>query len=384
MHKNILFQLLLLSMFSLMLMRCGSNPDQDKQDTNSDSTQVDSTKKSSDSKKGKGDDSKKEEEAIPVEVVEVGRGNISNYILLSSNLETETMADVYARMQGIVEKIYVEEGQYVTKGQIMVSLEAREYELAEKKANINYQQQLGIYKRLDVMFQESLLSKEEFENAKYTLQAAEVQWKEAKLNLDFMRIKAPISGRVGYRSVKLGQRIQPTDKIFSVVDNAQVIAVVYVPEKNLDDLKIGQEAKVFSDYLEGQTFKSWIKRISPVVDPASGTFKVTLGVKNAGDRLRPGMFVNTHIILNTHKNVILIPKTALIYENQYLNVFVVRDSLAHKIRLDTGYEDNEKIESLNGIEEGEKIIVIGQAGMKDKVKVDVVSERQNSFATKND
>jgi len=384
MRKDISFQLILIGLFSFMLMYCGSNQDHAKQEMNADSSQVDSTKKSDTDNKEKSSEDKKEEETVPVEVVEVGRGDISNYILLSSNLETETMADVYARMQGIVEKIYVEEGQNVTKGQTMVSLEAREYELAEKKANINYQQQLGIYKRLEAMFQESLLSKEEFENAKYTLQAAEVQWKEAKLSLDYMRIKAPISGRVGDRTVKLGQRIQPTDKIFSVVDNAQVIAVVYVPEKNLDDLKIGQEARIFSDYLEGKTFKSWIKRISPVVDPASGTFKVTLGVKNIGDRLRPGMFVNTHIILNTHKNVILIPKTALIYENQYLNVFVVRDSLAHKIRLETGYEDNEKIESLTGIDEGEKIIVIGQAGMKDKVKVDVVSERKNSFATKKD
>ena len=383
MRKNIFTQILILSIVSVLLTYCGSKPDQETKVNSADSTQVDSTKQMDG--EGKGDEAEKKEEieAIPVEVIEVGRGDISNYILLSSNLETETMADVYARMQGIVEKISKEEGQIVAKGEVLLELEATQYALAEEKARLEYLRQESTFKRLETMYKESLLSSEEFENAKYTLEAAEVQWDEAKLNLDYMKIRAPISGRVGERIAKIGQRIQPTDKIFSVIDNSQVIAVVYVPEKNLDDLKIGQKAKVFSDYLQDRTFKSWIKRISPVVDPASGTFKVTLGVENIDNKLRPGMFVNTHIILNTHKDVILIPKTAIVYENQFLNVFVVRDSLAHKVRLQPGYEDNEKIESLDGIESGEKIIVIGQAGMKDKAKVDIVTERTSPLAATN-
>jgi membrane fusion protein (multidrug efflux system) len=122
-------------------------------------------------------------------------------------------------------------------------------------------------------------------------------------------------------------------------------------------------------------FPAWIKRISPVVDPQSGTFKVTLGVKNENQMLRPGMFVNAHIITDTHKNVLLIPKTAVVYENQYMNVYVVRDSIARKIQLNAGYEDSDKIEALDGINEGDKIIIVGQAGMKDKTKVNVVFNR---------
>ena len=72
-----------------------------------------------------------------MEITRIAKGSISNFILLSSNLETEIMADVYARIQGIVEKIYKEEGQYVRSGETLLSLEAEEYELAERKARIN-------------------------------------------------------------------------------------------------------------------------------------------------------------------------------------------------------------------------------------------------------
>ena len=266
----------------------------------------------------------------------------------------------------------------------MLSLEAKEYELAEQRAQVEYQQQLANYKRLEAMHDKKLLSDDEFEKAKFTMQGARIQWDEAKLNLDYTQIKSPISGRVGERLTKRGARIQPTDKLFSVVDNSQVIAVVYVPEKHLNKLKIGQEALIYSENLKDKKFDGWIKRISPVVDPASGTFKVTVGVRNLNNALRPGMFVNVEIITETHNDVVLIPKTAIVYENEYMNIFVVRDSVAHKIRIEPGYEDNEKIESMKDVEEGEQIIVIGQAGMKDKTRVNVVTVKENILNTKLD
>ncbi|RLD12297.1 hypothetical protein DRI50_09245 [candidate division KSB1 bacterium] len=320
------------------------------------------------------------EERIPVEVMPVMRGDISKYLLLSSNLETEVMADVYSRIQGIVDSIFKEEGQYVKKGDVMLTLEAKEYELSEQKARVEYEQQLRNFQRLEKMHQKNLLSDEEYEKAKYQLKAVEIAWNEAKLKLDFTKVRSPISGRVGQRLAKIGERIQPTDKLFSVVDNSQVIAVVYVPEKNMNEVKIGQKAYVTSDYFKDEKFDGWIKRISPVVDPSSGTFKVTVGVRNRSAKLRPGMFVNVHIVLDTHKNVILVPKNAVVYENENMFAYVVRDSVAHKIRLHTDYEDNEKVEVLEGIEEGEPIIVVGQAGMKDQTPVRIVNVRENTLA----
>ncbi len=383
MRKSVTINLIILTIFVFLFSSCGQ-PGSEKNNAESekDSTKIesDSLNKEDSMSKGEKDQKPGDEDLIPVEVTTVTLGNISDFILLSSNLETEVMADVFARIQGIVEKIHKEEGDYVEKGQILLTLEAREYVLAEERANVEYQQQLSNYKRLEAMHAKNLLSDDEFERARYTMESARIAWEEAKLNLDYTHIKSPISGHIGERSAKIGERIQPTDRLFSVVNNSQVIAVVYVPEKSLNKLEIGQKALINSDNLGDEVFEGWVKRISPVVDPASGTFKVTVGVKNREDRLRPGMFVNVELIIETRMNAVLIPKTAVVYENEYMNVYVVRDTVAYKIRLQPGFEDNQKVQSLAEINEGDQIIVVGQSGMKDKTRVKIVSEREIAFS----
>jgi len=359
-----------------ILASCGGEGTaQNKSDeAKNDSTAADSTKDNEEKKKEKVSD------LIPVEVTAVGTGEISSFILLSSNLETEVQADVYARAQGVVEKILTEEGRYIAKDSVMLKLEAREYEIAVNKARVEYEKQLSIYNRQQVMFDEKLLSQEEFDQVKYTMESAKYTLEDAQLRLDYMSITSPISGWVGERLTKIGARVQPSDKLFSVVNKTQVIAVVYVPEKNINELKMSQPAIVTSENLKGEPFEARIKRISPVVDPSSGTFKVTVGVKNRDQKLKPGMFVNVHLIIDTHKEATLVPKTAVVYENEYMNVFVVRDSIATKIRLEPGFQDSEKIEALNDtLLPDDKVIVVGQSGMKDKTKVRIVAERENKI-----
>jgi len=290
------------------------------------------------------------------------------------------MTDIYSRVQGIVDKIYVQEGDKVRKNQVLLELEGEEYRLAEERAHLNYLQQEADYQRFKSMYEKDLLSKEEFEKARFTTEGLNVDWKQAQLNFSYTKIKSPISGVVGDRVIKIGDRIQPTDKLFNVINTDEMIAVVYTPEKELGNVRKDQTAYITSDNISDRRFTGWIKRVSPVVDPQSGTFKVTIGVKNVDNQLRAGMFVNAHIVIDTHEEAVLIPKTAIVYENEMMNVFVVRDSIAHKIALNVGFQDHEKVESLSEIEDGDKVIVVGQAGLKDQTKVKIVSERKIDFA----
>ena len=180
---------------------------------------------------------------------------------------------------------------------------------------------------------------------------------------------------IGERLVRVGDRVQPANKLFSVVNTEEIIAVIHVPEKEIGRIVRGQEAFIMSDHLPGHQFTGKVKRVSPVVDPASGTFKVTIGIRNKSNDLRPGMFINVHVITETHLDAVLVPKTAIVYENESMNVFVVRDSVAHKTELKHGFQNYEFVESLEGLKPNDKIIVVGQSGLKDKTKVKVVSER---------
>jgi membrane fusion protein (multidrug efflux system) len=358
---------------SLLLNSCGDGSARENGSGSADSTAVDSSQ---------GDNKKdgRTADLIPVEVATIEKGTISDYILLSTNLETEKMADIYSRVQGLVERNRAEEGDLVKKGQVLMDLEADEHKLAEEKARLTYLKQKSDFDRMEAMYQQNLLSIEEFETAKFSLQGLEVDWKQAQLNLSYTRITTPITGVVGDRLRKQGDRIQPSDKLFTVINTDEMIAIVYAPEKEMGIVKKNQLAYILSDHLAGEQFEGWIKRVSPVVDPQSGTFKITVGVKNRKGKLRSGMFVNTHIITDTHDDAILIPKRAIVYENEQMSVFVVRDSLAIKINLRVGFQDHEMVEALEGIEEGDQIIVVGQAGLKDKTKVRVVNMLNKDLA----
>lgn len=380
--------LMLVLFLALFNIYCGDSDAGDKVNdkAGNDSTQVaenDSTKANAGVEEQNDKKSKSDQEAIPVEVTTITRGVISDYILLSTNLETEKMTDVYSRVQGHISKINVQEGDKVQKNQVLVELEGEEYRLAEERAKLNYLQQKSDFDRLEAMFNKDLLSKEEFEKARFATEGLKVDWEQAQLNYSYTKIKSPISGVIGDRLIKMGDRVQLSNKLFTVINTEEMIAVVYAPEKELDNIRSNQVAYISSDNIPNERFTGWIKRVSPVVDPQSGTFKVTIGVKNTKNKLRAGMFVNAHIVVDTHENAVLIPKTAIVYENEMMNVFVVKDSIAHKVLLNNGFQDHEKVECLSGIEAGDKIIVVGQAGLKDQTKVKIVSERKIEFAMRN-
>lgn len=375
--KNLSLWVIIVLFISIANYNCSNSEAQGESENKNDSTKVENKKENKEDKTNK-----EKNDLIPVEITEIKMGTISDYILLSTNLETEEQTNIYSRIQGIVKKIHFDEGDYIKAGSVLMELEADEYVLAEKRAQLNYQKQKADFDRLKSMFNEDLLSKEEFEQARYATEGLEVDWEQAKLNLSYTKITSPISGVIGERLRKPGDRIQPTDKLFSVINTDEMIAVVYVPEKEVGNVLKNQVAYITSDNLKDRQFVGWIKRVSPVVDPLSGTFKVTIGVKNKENILRAGMFVNAYIITDTHEDAILIPKTAIVYENEGMKVFVVKDSVAHKITLEVGFQDHEKVESLSEIKEGDKVIVVGQAGLKDKTKVKIVSVRENTIAVK--
>jgi len=242
---------LLLIFLSFIYLSCSETNGKDDTENSTDSTKVESKNENESEKE-------KDLELIPVEVTEIKKGSISNFILLSTNLETESQTDVFPRIQGIIKKINHDEGDYVKSGQTLMELEADEYVLSEQRAKLNYKKQEADFERLKAMYSEDLLSKEEFEQARFSTEGLKVDWEQAKLNLSYTRIKSPISGVIGDRFRKTGDRIQPADRLFSVINTNEMIAVVYVPEKEISRVKKGQTAYITSDNLKNERFTGWL------------------------------------------------------------------------------------------------------------------------------
>ncbi len=342
-----------------------------------DSTKVDSTKVAKNRKRQKPTPKAKNQkprvaEGVPVKVSVVGTGKISQHVLYSATVEAEETVDIYARGSGLVRRVLVEEGAQVREGQVMIELVDDELKLNEAEAKLAFQKQENQLRRKEELFNRQLLAKEEYEDLKINVEQSKIRWERAQLSLDYAHVRAPVSGVISKRSVKLGDRIGASTKLYEMVNLSRLIAYVHVPGQGMHNLAIGQPALVTTDFLPGTNFQGKILRISPVVDPGSGTFKVTLELKSKKQLLRPGMFINAHIVTATHPRAVLVPKRAVVYDDGLPHLFVVSDSTVNKVRFEMGFDDTEFVEVLAGVKKGDQIVVVGQNGLKDKAKVRII------------
>jgi membrane fusion protein (multidrug efflux system) len=149
---------------------------------------------------------------------------------------------------------------------------------------------------------------------------------------------------------------------------------VYVPEKHLQQLRPGQVARINAPSLGGEGYIGSIMRISPVVDPRSGTVKVTVAL-GWQPGLRPGLYVDVDLVTAVHQDALLVPKRALVYDNDRMFVFRLqndeetKERRAERVMIEPVLTDKAFIEPLEGLEPGDQVIIAGQAGLKDGVLV---------------
>lgn len=312
-------------------------------------------------------------DSVPVETATAMRGDISSYLMFSSTIATEAAVEIHPEISGRVEEVLAEEGDLVKAGQILVRLDDEQALIEARESEVELDHLEGGYKRTEEMFRRKLISIQEHEDKLYQLEQARLRRQRAKLALDYTQIRAPFSGVLTTRTVQVGARVAPGGKLFDLVKLDDLIARVHVPGQYLREVRVMQQASIESDFLPDMAFEGYVKRISPVVDPQSGTFKVTLGVKDRWEHLRPGIFVTARIVTDTHESTVLVPKEAIVYDGGDRYVFVVLDSTAHRVKLEAGFENARYIEALTNISDSTQVIVVGQNGLKDQARIRIVA-----------
>lgn len=324
--------------------------------------------------KGFGQGDQRKEEAVPVEVVTLSRGPIEAVLRLSSNLEAERAVTVYAQAPRLVRQLLVEEGDPVKKGQLLVRLQDEEQRLALQKAESQYRQAKEEFDRQQKLYEQQLVAEQVYIDAHHALDQAKVAYDEAKQALSYTEVRAPISGIVTERLVNLGDSVTVNQALFKIVDFDSIVARVYVPEKDLRRLAVGQPARIFASALGEKPLAGKVLRISPVVDPKTGTIKVTVAVPNQPG-LRPGLFVDVELVTDVHPDAILIPKRALVYDNDQVFAFRVgKDHRAHRVEVKILLQTADTVEPAGGFAPGDVLVVAGQAGLKDGTLVRLPGE----------
>lgn len=313
--------------------------------------------------------------SIPVEVAALKIGAISSNYETTAVLEAKEEAYVVARANGIVEHIYVEEGDYVEKGQPLAKLEQERYQLSVTRAKADLR---GIQKELDKInkvYNQKLVSDDTFDKLSAQHESAKATLKLAELDLSETTIRAPISGFIAERNAKVGNLTESfqRERMFYIVEQKQLYGIVHLPEKELSRVHKEQVASLSVTALGNQEVKAFVERISPVIDSETGTFKVTLRVPNEENHLKAGMFSKVKLNYDTHDNATLLPRKALLHIDDQINVFIVKDGIATKVPVTIGYQEGQYVEITEGLEGSEKVVITGHHNLKDQANVEVVN-----------
>jgi membrane fusion protein (multidrug efflux system) len=228
------------------------------------------------------------------------------------------------------------------------------------------------YNRQLELSQKGLVAKGTAENAKFDLDALRAAYDSGRLELSYTDIRAPIDGVVSARYIKLGNTIAQNAPTFRVTDLDPLVAYVHIPEKEFRKLAPQQTAEIVVDALGGERFAGAISRISPTVDPKTGTFRARVEVPDPSRRLKPGMFGRVNIVYERREDALQLPRAAIVDADGEQSVFVIEDGKAAQRPVRTGLASNGWVEVVEGLDGTEKVVVVGQGGLKTGTAVKVV------------
>ncbi len=331
-------------------------------------------------KDGEGEDGEDEdeEEAVPVAIAELGKGRIEAVLRFSTNLEAERQVQVLAESSREVTALLVEEGDTVRRGAVLIRLEDDEQRTEVERIEGQIERAGRELERNENLFDQQLISEQELNDKRYDVEQLELALSDAKRELSYTEVRAPISGTITQRLVKVGDHITVNQHLFDIIDFSSIVARVYVPEKELVRLETGQVARLSAQALGDQERYGAIDRIAPVVDSRSGTVKVTVAIPEE-EGLRPGMYVSVDLVTEVHDEALLVPKRALVYDDDQLFVFrMVSEDRVERLLIQPVLEDRENIEPAGLLNAGDRIVVAGQAGLKDGSLVREVQARMEA------
>ena len=351
------------------------------------------------------------DEVVPVELAEAGRGSISSYLSSTANLRARRDVEVTTQVDGVVEELLVEEGDFVKRGQLLCRLDDRELQInltlhrqqlaqaklqlekskiQQEKTAVQIENTKAELARKETAFAEQLVSEQEVDQLRYTLEEQEhdervaasnvrelghrveeleAQIDQGELQISRTKALAPFTGYITERRVELGQTVRSLERLFRLASFSPLYAEVHLSEQDTHQIQPGQKATVvLGADARGRT-GGRVLRISPVVDESTGTVKVTVELSAGTRDFRPGAFVRVDIETDTHVNAVLIPKRAIIEEDGEHYVFTTQGETAQRRKVELGYENEAEVEVRGGVSAGENVVVAGQGNLKEGSKI---------------
>ena len=338
------------------------------------------------------------DQPLPVVVATARNGDLPVYFNGLGTVTAFNTVTVRSRVDGQIVKINFTEGQYVKEGDSLIEIDPRPFQVQKEQAEgqlAKDQAQLKDaqidYERYQMLFKEGVIAKQQLDTQQAmvgqfegAIKADVAQIDNAKLQITYSHITAPISGRVGLRLVDIGNIVHATDTNgLVVITQLQPIAVLFsLPQDQLPQVMARMRtgaplvAEAYDRDNSDKIATGKLLTIDNQIDTATGTYKLKAVFDNSRNELFPNQFVNMHLLVQTEKNVIIVPTTAVLHGPKGAYVFAVaQDNTVkmHEVKLAHSTGDLTGLSS--GLAPGEVVVIDGQDKLQDGSKIDPRASR---------
>ena len=303
-----------------------------------------------------------------VSVAQVFVREVPQEAVYTSTVQAYVKNNIAPQMAGRITKINVEIGDFVKEGQVLAEIDKAQL----LQAQLQLQNQEVELQRLKSLYEEGGLSQSDYD-------AIQLQYNVLKTQVDNLlentTLRSPINGVVSARNYDVGDMYAMSMPIFTVEQIVPVKLLIGVSETDYSKVKKGDSVTVTADAIPDKTFYGKVNRIYPTVDPATRTFTVEVKIDNTYKTLRPGMFARATVNFGSNNNVV-IPDVAVVKQQgsgeRFVYVLNEDNTVTYK-KVVLGRRMGAEYEVLEGLQDGDKIVIGGQIRLKDGVKV-IVNE----------
>ncbi|TSA19973.1 efflux RND transporter periplasmic adaptor subunit [bacterium] len=309
---------------------------------------------------------------LPVTVAQVAKEKLSESVSLVGTITANNDVAIVAETQGKVTRVLANIGDYVQAGSTIVEVDDELKRAAYATAEVNYEKARKDVERYESLIKDGSVSDTQLEGARLAFKSVEAQYIVARRQYNDAKIKTPISGVVSARPVDVGTMIQNNNTVANVVDISKLKVKLNVSEQDAFRINVGDEVDVTTDVYPGVTFQGKVSTISSKGDEAH-TYPVEVVLANsARNPLKAGMFGRVSLISVKDHESVTIPRQALVGSTRKPQLYVVENGIARLRDIVVGPQVGTNLEVLNGIGEGETIVLSGQNNLKDSVAVTVL------------
>jgi membrane fusion protein (multidrug efflux system) len=309
---------------------------------------------------------------LPVKAMPVRVLDVSSDVSAVGTLLADESVMIRPEIDGRVDAIHFLEGQTVSKGQKLVSLDPAELKAQMSRMEVLVRTEQQRLDRAKDLLAQQFIAQEAVDLAKNNLDSAVAQRREAEARLTKTTIIAPFAGTIGLRLISPGAYVRKGDDIARLESISNIKVDFRIPEAFTSKVRAGQDMHIRLDAFPGDEFAGRIYAIEPMVDERSRTVLIRGRINNTASRLKPGMFVRVLLTFDKRINAIVVPEPAIWPQGKDSFVYKVVDGKAILTKIAVGTRRPGEVEVTSGLSAGDLVVTEGQIKLKDGAPVMVL------------